>query len=400
MQQRQPKRTKVCILGGGPAGTTASLFLSRYGISHILVDKCTFPRDKVCGESFDGRVYRLLEELSPGSVSGMKAQHRLLPTRKYDFGSAKIDLSVTFPDTDLPRLSIERLQLDHYLWQLAERSEWAASFSGAPMQIVGQEEDKVLLEGPDLQIEAELVIDATGAQAVPGDDPSLFVFSRTYYEGVITHQQKGLEVMYFYQPLPVCLFMCPLAGDRYNVELAIARSDYKNSGMRMDAIWQCILENHPDLQARFARAKPLGKARGTSLSIQSKVNWTGERVIRAGSSAFTTNPITGLGVGNAMSMGKLAAETIRQYHDQADFAEQVIRQYRRSARRKYRNILWLNRAVNFVQGHFRRLEPALALILDLPLIQRSFLKKDLTKGIGYRREAGRRIGKLEEMAKP
>ena len=52
--------TPICIVGGGPAGLVASLNLSKNKIHHVLIDKFTFPRDKVCGENFDGRVKHVL----------------------------------------------------------------------------------------------------------------------------------------------------------------------------------------------------------------------------------------------------------------------------------------------------------------------------------------------------
>lgn len=380
----QSINTRICILGGGPAGTTASLFLSRYGIRHVLVDKAKFPRDKVCGESFDGRVYRLLEEMVPGSLADLQAHQQLLPTRNYRFGSRKIDLSVTFPSTDLPRLSIPRQDLDHYLWQQAAASSLSTLQSGQQMSIVQQSSDGIVLQGTDLKINTELVINATGAQAVPFDDPALFVFSRQYYEGVHTSGPRGLEVRYFYDPLPVCLFLCPMAGGRYNVELAIARAEYKRSGQRMEDIWQGLLDSDPELLGRFANAQRVGRPKGTSLPLQSRRRWFTPGMIYAGSSAFTTNPITGLGVGNAMSMGKLAAQLIKEHYSQPDFTEQLGRAYRTAARRKYRNILLMNKAVNLVQRHFRFLEPTMARVLRLPLVQNKLLKKDLTKGVGHR----------------
>ncbi|MFX4447000.1 FAD-dependent monooxygenase, partial [Acinetobacter baumannii] len=48
-------KTKVCIVGSGPAGAVASLYLSKFNIPHILIERKKFPRDKVCGDCFDGR---------------------------------------------------------------------------------------------------------------------------------------------------------------------------------------------------------------------------------------------------------------------------------------------------------------------------------------------------------
>jgi geranylgeranyl reductase family protein len=43
------KKTDVCIVGAGPAGSTAAKFLSEKGFKVSLIDKEKFPRDKPCG---------------------------------------------------------------------------------------------------------------------------------------------------------------------------------------------------------------------------------------------------------------------------------------------------------------------------------------------------------------
>jgi geranylgeranyl reductase family protein len=43
------KRFDVLVVGGGPAGSATGYHLAKRGISVLLVDKATFPRDKPCG---------------------------------------------------------------------------------------------------------------------------------------------------------------------------------------------------------------------------------------------------------------------------------------------------------------------------------------------------------------
>jgi flavin-dependent dehydrogenase len=40
----------VAIAGAGPAGAATAVYLARAGLNVILIDRQTFPRDKVCGD--------------------------------------------------------------------------------------------------------------------------------------------------------------------------------------------------------------------------------------------------------------------------------------------------------------------------------------------------------------
>ena len=60
-----PLQTDICIVGAGPAGASAALHLSYLGIPCILIDRSTFPRDKICGDAISGKIPVLLERLDP-----------------------------------------------------------------------------------------------------------------------------------------------------------------------------------------------------------------------------------------------------------------------------------------------------------------------------------------------
>ena len=56
--------TNAIIIGAGPAGAGTSMYLTQAGIDHIIIDKETFPRDKVCGDACSGKTAFVLRKLS------------------------------------------------------------------------------------------------------------------------------------------------------------------------------------------------------------------------------------------------------------------------------------------------------------------------------------------------
>src|SRR3989338_7946479 len=51
------------VIGAGPAGSTAAMYLGKAGKNVLLVDMAKFPRDKVCGDAQGRRAASIMKEL-------------------------------------------------------------------------------------------------------------------------------------------------------------------------------------------------------------------------------------------------------------------------------------------------------------------------------------------------
>ncbi len=56
----------MVIIGAGPAGSVCGYLLKKAGVSCLLIDRATFPRDKLCGGGLTPKCWKLLNELIPG----------------------------------------------------------------------------------------------------------------------------------------------------------------------------------------------------------------------------------------------------------------------------------------------------------------------------------------------
>ena len=67
------KKYDVVIIGGGVAGSTAALFLKKYGVSNIcILDKEEFPRIKPCTGLVTEAAHNLLLEIDIDVLKDLK----------------------------------------------------------------------------------------------------------------------------------------------------------------------------------------------------------------------------------------------------------------------------------------------------------------------------------------
>ena len=53
-------RAQVIVVGAGPAGAATAYHLANHGIDVLLLEKSSFPRDKICGDGLTPRAVKQL----------------------------------------------------------------------------------------------------------------------------------------------------------------------------------------------------------------------------------------------------------------------------------------------------------------------------------------------------
>lgn len=102
----------VIIIGGGLAGLTSAIHLSKFGLKVSLIEKNEFPKHKVCGEYISNEVLPYFESLGL-HISDLKPS--IISKMEFSTAKGKI-ISAHLP---LGGFGISRYALDHYLYQKA-----------------------------------------------------------------------------------------------------------------------------------------------------------------------------------------------------------------------------------------------------------------------------------------
>lgn len=316
--------TPVCIVGAGPAGTTTSLFLEKAGIDHVLVDKATFPRDKVCGDGLILHAFHVLNKLDPGLIPRLYEDDRFLPSSTARFHAASgraIDLDfrtrLDFPAD--PILFARRRDFDHALVELLGTEHCTALLGTAVISVERSEAGGWTTTLDDGRtISSPLIVGADGIRSMVAaevrgdvnDRGHRSVFVNRYCTGV-----RGLEPgnagevrLIHEQGVPLFFYIFPLSGDEANVSLGCLSHHIERRGINLRRSMEAAITAHPAIAPRFTDVT-WGPWRGAEIPLGSmRRPLSAAAALLVGDAAGLANPFYKEGVGTGMMSGMIAAD--------------------------------------------------------------------------------------------
>ena len=324
----------LAIVGGGPAGSAAAITAARSGLSVLLVDRATFPRDKCCGDGLTALALRLGEGLGldPLLILGWQTVEDLVIHQP---GGR----STRYP---LPRgdglyaAVVPRMQYDAALLDLA-RSAGADVRDGHGLTGITVDGDVATLEVEGLgTIRATTVVAADGMWS---PTRKLLGLASSGYRGewqafrqyVADVGPAAADLHVWFEPdlLPGYAWSFPLPGGRANVGFGVLRGGQVAVG-DTGRIWDGLMDR-PAIRAVLGdNARPEG--RRSAWPIPARVDAAvldHGPVLFVGDAASASDALTGEGIGQALQTGILAAEAARAGGTAAEVASTYARSVRR-----------------------------------------------------------------------
>ena len=370
-------KTDVCILGAGPAGAAAALKLSRLGIPCILIDKATFPRDKICGDGISHRVMDIVRKWIDPSVAERFAAAKTIHLDSWGLlfeGTKQNHFDIEYrPFKDKTKETpsgfvCKRYEFDNFLvnevrncpnvtlLENVEITDFQSFTEGVSPDKEASNNGWILKnKTSDLVVQTRLLLVADGAHSrfarhiggIEMDSKHYMASVKAYYKDVTGfHTDNYLEFYFHKDFLPGYFWIFPLPNGEANVGIAIVSEEVSLRKLNLKKCLQEVIDSK--FKERFRDAKLIGDIQGYGLPLGSKKRkLSGNHYMLLGDAACLIDPLTGEGIANALVSGAVAAEQAAECLEKNDFSDQILRGYDeriyRMRGQEFRVSYWLQR---------------------------------------------------------
>lgn len=329
----------VIIVGGGPAGSTCSMFLGREGNKVLLIDKAKFPRDKTCGDACSGKSISVLRELNLLQEIE-KAPHGKIYGVLFSSPNGTV-LEIPVKDKEKSSGFVCRREvLDNILFKNAKK--YVDTLEEFTVTDLLKEGDQVVgvigtdKSGKPMQIRAKIVVGADGASSLIAQKVGVFEIDgnhhctavRGYYDGV-TGMKDLIEIHFTRSVLPGYLWIFPYEDGTANVGVGMLTSDIKKYRINLKDLMEKEIRENPVFKDRFKDARLISDVKGWNLPLGSKIRRqiAGNGWVLLGDAASLIDPFSGEGMGNAMTSAKIAFRTISRALRLGTYDQKTLSEY-------------------------------------------------------------------------
>jgi len=318
---------EVLILGGGLAGLTAAIHLSKLGIQVSVIEKNSYPKHKVCGEYISNEVLPYFEWL----VTGME---KLQPTsiNKLEF-STQNGNSIT-ANLPLGGFGISRFALDFHLYNLA-LSMGCVFIHETVENVIFEEDEFEVSTSIGSRFTSKIVLGAFGKRSNIDvklnrnfiQEKSHWLAVKSHYKGDFPNDLVGLHNFKG--------GYCGVSKVENNVINICYITNYQAYKLHKnnEEFQKMVLSENPHLKKIFENCKSIFENPLTIGQISfNKKDAVENHILMIGDTAGLIHPLCGNGMAMAIHSAKIASEAVGNFYEsnclsRASLEEQYLKKW-------------------------------------------------------------------------
>jgi flavin-dependent dehydrogenase len=302
------KNKEVLIIGGGLAGLTAAIHLSKIGFQVTVVEKNGFPKHKVCGEYISNEVLPYLNWLNLDIAD-------LYPTNITHLEFSTVEGKTIKNSLPLGGFGISRYTLDEYLYEKAIANGCEIIKDTVESIVFAKEEFSVTTSEKTI-LKSEILIGAFGKRSnidqklnrnfIQKKSPWLAV--KAHYSGDFPNNLVGLHNFKG--------GYCGVSKVENDVINICYLADYETFKQfkNIDDYQEKVVSKNPHLKAIFEKSNLLFEKPLTISQICFEEKQVVENhILMIGDTAGLIHPLCGNGMAMAIHSAKIVSELIDKY---------------------------------------------------------------------------------------
>jgi flavin-dependent dehydrogenase len=302
--------TAIMILGGGLAGLTAAIHLSKIGLKVVLIEKNEYPKHKVCGEYISNEVVPYLswlslniDELQPSVIS------------KLEFSTVNGELIQC--DLPLGGFGISRFAFDEFLYKKATESGCGV-IQETVENIVFENDLFTITTSSGRVLNSEIVIGAFGKRS--NIDQKLnrdFIQKKSYWLAVKSHYSGEFPV----DVVGLHNFdggYCGVSKVEKNIINICYLASYQTfkKYKNIEEYQDQVVSQNPHLELILKKAKPLfDKPLTISQIYFDKKASVENHILMIGDTAGLIHPLCGNGMAMAIHSAKIVSQLVEKFYN-------------------------------------------------------------------------------------
>ena len=305
----------VAIVGGGPAGLSTAVALALRGVSSVIVEKKSWPIDKVCGEGLMPTGVAVLERLG---VLDHLAKDMLRPFHGIRYIDASgIQAEGRFPHE--PGLGIRRVGLSRALYDRALSLQKVSFWDNTTVRHLSTTDEYAELavkrNGQEQALRARVVIGADGLHSRVRQWANLTAPAPTKQKRWGTRQhfqvKPWTDHVEVYWRAGFEAYVTPSSENRLQIAFLWDRDQFHPRAGKSDII-QAFLGHFPELAKKLQGAIPEARPRGIGPLAHAATAAHTDRILLMGDALGYVDGITGEGVAVALQQAETIAEHLPQ----------------------------------------------------------------------------------------
>jgi flavin-dependent dehydrogenase len=367
----------ITIIGGGLAGLTAAIHLSKMGLKVVLIEKNEYPKHKVCGEYISNEVISYfdwlslsIKELNPTSIS-------------------KLHFSTTsgksiYCDLPLGGFGVSRFALDFYLFRKAQ--EIGCEVIQDNVESITFENDTfTITTSNDRVLNSEIVIGAFGKRS--NIDLKLnrdFIQKKSHWLAVKAHYSGDFpnDLVGLHNFEGGYCGVSKVENDAINICYLASYETFKNY-KNIEEYQNHVVVKNPHLDLILKKSKLLFEKPLTISQISfDKKETVKDHILMIGDTAGLIHPLCGNGMAMAIHSAQIVSQLIIKYYNgEIKSHNELEKKYTKEWNSNFKDRLRMGRYLVFLLQKQTLSAVLMKILIKLPSLMTVIIKKTHGKPI-------------------